>query len=112
MPSDVLATWTHNDYGKAKPAEDFVFEYSVDPNSATEQTQGLSGMHAEEMELRLCRADPGQADPSLADLARGQDSDLCKELIAAKVKKTPGWKPRTTPPANNHGRAYPAPTKQ
>ena len=113
---DVLATWTHNDYGNTKPAEDFVFEYSVDPVSALEQTQGLSGVHAEEMELRLCRADPGQADPSLADLARGQDSDLCKELVAAKVKNAPGRRPTTTPPANNRGRAYPArtpaPTKQ
>jgi hypothetical protein len=109
---DVLATWTHNDYGKAKPADDYVFEYAVDPFSALEQTQGLSGDHAEEMELRLCRADPGQADASLAELARGQDSQLCKDLIAAKVKAKPVRRPTTTPPANNHGQAYPAPTKK
>jgi hypothetical protein len=109
---DVLATWIHNDYGKAKPAEDFVFEYSVDPISALEQTQGLSGIHAEEMELRLCRANPGQADPSLAELARGQDSDLCKQLIAAKVKSAPTRRPATTPPANNHGKSAPPGVKK
>jgi hypothetical protein len=109
---DVLATWTHNDYGNAKPADDFVFEYSVDPGTALEETEGLSGIHAEAMELRLCRADPGQADPALADLARGQDSELCRDLVAAKVKARPVRRPTTTPPANNHGRAYPAPTKK
>lgn len=109
---DILATWTHNDYGKAKPPEDFVFEYSVNPGNALEETEGLSGIHAEGMELRLCKADPGQADSALAELARGQDSQLCKDLIAAKVKSTPTRRPSTTPPANNHGQAYPAPTKK
>lgn len=109
---DVLATWTHNDYGNAKPAEDIVFEYSVDPVSGAEETQGLSGVHAEAMELRLCRADPGQADPSLADLAHGQDSQLCQDLIATKGKGKPTRRPTTTPPANNHGQAHPATTKK
>lgn len=104
---DVLATWSHFDYGKAKPAEDFVFEYSVDPATALEQTQGLSGKHAEEMMMRLCKADPAQVDASLAELARGQDSAMCQELTQANSKARPGRRPTTTPPANNHGLSSP-----
>jgi hypothetical protein len=105
---DVLATWGHFDYGKAKPAEDFVFEYSVDPASGLEQTQGLSGKHAESMMARLCRADPGQIDSAMAELARGQDSEICRELVQAQIKTRPARRPTTTPPANNHGQSTPA----
>ena len=101
----LLGTWSHLDYGIAKPAEDFVFAYSVDPATGLEQTQGLSGIHAEAMMERLCKADPAQVDPTLAELARGQDSQLCKDLIQAKAKAKPGRRPTTTPPANNHGQA-------
>lgn len=104
---DVLATWSHFDYGAAKPAEDFVFEYSVDPASGLEQTQGLSGEHAEQMIARLCKADPGQIDPALTELARGQDSEACQGLKSAKTKARPMRKPVTTPPANNHGQSTP-----
>jgi hypothetical protein len=109
---DVLATWSHYDYGSAKPPEDYVFEYGVDPLTGMEQTQGLSGEHAEAMELRLCRADPGQADPSLAELARGQDSALCQDLIQGKAKAHPARRPVTTPPANNHGQSSPPGTRR
>ncbi len=104
---DVLATWNHLDYGNAKPAEDYVFVYSVDPATALEQTQGLSGDHAEAMMLLLCKADPAQVDPALAQLARGQDSSLCRDLIQLNTKSKPTRRPVTTPPANNHGRATP-----
>ena len=104
---DVLATWSHFDYGSAKPAEDFVFEYSVDPASGLEQTQGLSGDHAQKMEERLCRADPAQVDPSLAELARGQDSPVCQELTRSKSNTRPIRRPVTTPPANNRGQSAP-----
>jgi hypothetical protein len=104
---DVLATWSHFDYGKAKPAEDFVFEYSVDPGSGLEQTQGLSGKHAEEMMARLCKADPAQIDPALAELARGQDSEACQSLKGSKSMARPARRPVTTPPANNHGQSTP-----
>lgn len=104
---DVLATWSHYDYGKAKPAEDYVFEYSVDMASGLEQTQRLSSPHAEEMEQRLCKANPGQVDPALAELARGQDSAICRELIATSAKVRPVRRPVTTPPANNHGQSLP-----
>jgi hypothetical protein len=104
---DVLATWSHFDYGKAKPAEDFVFEYSVDPSNGLEQTQGLSGKHAEDMMARLCKADPAQIDPALAELARGQDSEVCQGVVDTKAKARPGRRPVTTPPANNHGQSTP-----
>jgi hypothetical protein len=121
---DTLATWSHFDYGGTKPAEDSVFEYSVDPVSHQEQTQGLGEKHAQEMEQRLCRAGSDvqgsvqgsvQVDPALAQLARGQDSDLCVELLGGKVAKKTGAKagssigrkPATTPPANNQGRSTP-----
>ena len=109
---EVLATWNHFDYGKAKPAEDFVFEYSVEPSSGLEQTQALSGKHAEEMMDRLCKADPAQIDPTLAELARGQDSALCRELVQAKTKAKPVRKPTTSPPANNHGQSSPPGAKK
>jgi len=109
---DVLATWSHNDYGKAKPAEDFVFEYSVDPVSGLEQTQRLGSPHAEEMEQRLCKADPGAIDPALAELARGQDSDVCRALVPERGKGRPMRRPTLTPPANNHGQSLPPPAKK
>jgi hypothetical protein len=102
---NVLGTWTHFDYGKTKPAEDFLYEYSVDPASGLDQTQALSDKHADQMKERLCKADPGQADPALAELARGQDSQICRDLVPAKTK--PGRRLTTTPPANNRGRSVP-----
>ncbi|MFC5865263.1 hypothetical protein ACFPT7_23360 [Acidicapsa dinghuensis] len=105
---EVLATWNHYDYGGAKPAQDYVFEYSVDPSTGLEQTQGLSGDHAETMEHRLCRANPGQIDPALAILASGQESNLCTGTPPEKTKKArPARKPVTTPPANNKGQSNP-----
>jgi hypothetical protein len=102
---NVLATWSHFDYGKAKPAEDFIYEYSVDPASNLEQMQALSDKHADQMKERLCKADPGQVDPALAELAHGQDSSICQNLVPAKTR--PGRRFTTTPPANNHGRSEP-----
>jgi len=109
---DVLATWSHYDYGKDKPAEDYVFEYSVDPASGLEQTQRLSGDHAEQMEQRLCKADPGQIDPSLAELAMGQGSEVCRQLAPANPKGRLMRRPATTPPANNHGQSLPPAAKK
>jgi hypothetical protein len=107
----ILATWSHFDYGDTKPAEDFVFEYSVDPVSGLEQTQGLSGKHAEAMMARICHADPGQADPMLGALAHGQDSSLCRnpgQLPSRPSRHSrSGHNPATSPPANNHGLSSP-----
>jgi hypothetical protein len=104
---DVLITWNHFDYGKAKSAEDFVFQYSVDPSTGLEQTQALSGTHAQPMMPRLCMANPAQADPSMAELARGQDSEMCRALVEEQGKTRQGRKPTVTPPANNRGQSTP-----
>lgn len=106
---NTLATWTHFDYGKAKAAEDFMYQYSVDLSSGLEQMQALSDKHAEEMKARLCKANPGQADPALAVLAHGQDSILCHDQPQPKVK--PARHFTTTPPANNRGRSVPPGSK-
>jgi hypothetical protein len=110
---DVLATWNHFDYGKTKPAEDFLFEYSVDPGNGLEQTEALGGKHGDEMKARLCQAatpaanDAGSAGTGLtqAALTHGQDSPLCRDEPAAKGK--PVRRPVTTPPANNRGQSEP-----
>jgi hypothetical protein len=109
----LLATWNHFDYGAnngtGKPAEDFVFTYSVDPASALEQTQALGGKDVDPMKTRICHADPGQADPAFAIMARGQDSPLCTGAATpeTKGKARQGRRPTTTPPANNHGQSSP-----
>ena len=108
---EILGTWTHFDYGKIKPAEDFVYEYSVDPMSTLDLTQRLSDTHGDELKARLCRANPAQADPTLAPLARGQDSDVCRELLGSKPARA-ARRPVTTPPANNRGRSTPPGVKK
>ena len=40
---ELVGTWNHFDYGKAKPAEDFVYRYDLDSFSGLERTQLLSG---------------------------------------------------------------------
>jgi hypothetical protein len=95
---DLVGTWNHFDYGKDKPPQDYVFRYDLDPVSDLERTQLLSGKDANAMKLRVCRA----ADV-LPRLARGQDSDLCQQLVNPR----PARKPVTTPPANNRGKSTP-----
>ncbi|HEY1895643.1 MAG TPA: hypothetical protein VGG62_05195 [Terracidiphilus sp.] len=94
----LVATWNHFDYGKQKPAEDFVFRYDLDSFSGLERTQLLSGKEAEGMKQRLCLAQGGAEG-----LARGQDSVLCAQTIHPRMER----RPTTTPPANNQGRSVP-----
>jgi hypothetical protein len=109
----ILGTWSHFDYGKAKPAEDYVYQYSVDITTGMEQTQVLGPDHAQQMMQRLCKANPGQMNPALGVLARGQDSDLCQGRSAAPVKSRSGRRSiTTTPPANNRGKSTPPPARQ
>jgi hypothetical protein len=63
-----------------------------------DRTIELTGQDAEAMELRLCR---GQ--DTVQGLARGQDSELCDQLLG----KQPQRRPVTTPPANNRGQSAP-----
>lgn len=93
-----VSTWTHLDYGKQKPQEDFIYRHELDQFSRLERTQPLSGKSAEAMKQRICHA------PTVVPgLARGQDSPLCEE----KVKPRQERKPVTTPPANNRGQSVP-----
>lgn len=95
---ELLGTWNHFDYGKQKPAEDFVYRYDLDSFNSLERMQLLTGKEAETMKQRLCNiqgAAPG--------LARGQDSVLCERT----APRRPERKPATTPPANNQGRSVP-----
>jgi hypothetical protein len=95
---DQVGTWSHFDYGKQKPAEDFVYRYDLDPFSHLERTQLLSGKDADAMKLRLCRS--GEVLPGLA---RGQNSPLCQQLVNPRPER----KPVTTPPAHNRGQSIP-----
>ncbi len=94
----LVGTWNHFDYGKEKPAEDFVFRYDLDTFSGLERTQLLSGKEAEAMKQRLCGVQAGTGA-----LARGQDSVLCQQTVHARAER----RPVTTPPANNQGRSSP-----
>lgn len=95
----LVATWNHFDYGKAKPAEDFVFRYDLDSFSALERSQLLSGKEAEAMKQRLCLAQGGAGG-----LARGLDSVLCGQTVHPRPER----RPTTSPPANNQGRSVPS----
>jgi hypothetical protein len=94
----MLATWNYFDYGKVKPAGDFVYQYDVDPQSGLERTLFLSGKDADTMKQKLCRA-----QDSIQGLARGQNSALCQETLRPLYER----KPNTTPPANNRGQSAP-----
>jgi hypothetical protein len=94
----LVATWSHFDYGGQKPAQDYLYRYDLDPFSGLDRTQLLSGKDAEAMKLRLCRA--GDAVPGLS---HGQDSTLCQP----RGNPRPERKPVTTPPANNRGKSVP-----
>jgi hypothetical protein len=93
-----VCTWNHFDYGKEKPADDFIYRFDLDPVTRLERTAVISGKAADAMKLRLCRA------PSTGlGVARGQDAVLCQQLVRPRVER----KPVTTPPANNRGQSVP-----
>ena len=98
---ELVGTWNHFDYGKEKPAEDFVYRYDLDTFSGLERTQLLSGKEAEAMKQRLCGV-----QGSAGGLARGQDSILCQQTVHPRAER----RPVTTPPANNQGRSVPPPS--
>ncbi len=98
-----LATWSRFDYGKEKPAEDFVYRYGVDDFSGLESTLLTSGKKdVPALMQRICAAQP--ANPALA---RGQDSALCVEPTPKQPARTRERKPTTTPPSNPLGRSTP-----
>ena len=71
---ELIATWSHFDYDNKQPSNDVVFRYDVDPFSHLERSLQLTGKDADDMELRLCRA-----QDAVPDLQRGQDSELCRQ---------------------------------
>jgi hypothetical protein len=73
---EVVGTWNHLDYGKAKAPEDYVYQYDVDASNDLERTQVLSGKSAEAMKRRICIG-----SDAVTGLARGQDSSLCQAKI-------------------------------
>jgi|SRR5579863_371664 len=99
---EFLVSWRHFDYGKLKPIDDFVYQYDVDPLTATDRTQLLKGSQAAAMEQRLCRP-----QDAVSGLARGQDSLLCQPAAKPRSER----RPVTTPPANNHGKSVPPGSK-
>jgi hypothetical protein len=95
---ELLYTWSHFDYGKQKPPDDYIYRYDVDPFSGLERTHSISGKDADVIKVELCR---GQG--AVPGLERGQDSPLCQQLLGPRVER----KPVTTPPANNRGKSAP-----
>ena len=99
--NSTLDTWLHLDFGSAKPAQDYVYEYSVDPTTGLDITQALGDEHAAPMQQRLCQLTPAQAN-----LLGGQDSTLCHPATTATHAHPRHERiPVTTPPANNQGRS-------
>lgn len=92
-----LATWSHFDYGKQKPAEDYIFRFGIDAFNAVEHMELMTHKQADDLQPRLCAAQ-GQA----VGLARGQDSELCQP-----AGKRAERRPVTTPPPNAQGRSIP-----
>jgi hypothetical protein len=95
---EMVGTWNHLEYGKLKPAEDFVYRYDLDTFSGLERTQLLSGKDAEAMKQRLCGV-----QGATGNVARGQDSALCRQIVHPRAER----RPVTTPPPNNQGRSMP-----
>ncbi len=119
--NSTLDTWLHLDFGaisgsasgSAKPAQNYVYEYSVDPATGLDITQALGDEHAAPMQQKLCQLTSAQSA-----LLGGQDSPLCHPEAAAARAHTAHPRhertPVTTPPANNQGRsnvAHPAVTR-
>lgn len=86
-----LVTWNHFDFGPGKPPEDSIFRYDVDPFSGLDRTAVVSGRELEATKTALCNA-----QDAVTGLARGQDSDLCREVLH---KPSPVCKPLRGVPA-------------
>lgn len=93
-----LYTWNHFDYGRQKPAEDFIYRYDLDPFSDLDRSVMLDGKQADGAKLNICRG-----DNAVQGLERGQDSPLCQQMLKLRGSR----QPVTTPPANNQGRSLP-----
>lgn len=89
-----LYIWSHLDYGKEKPPQDYIFRFDRDPINGADRSAELTGDQLAEMKLRICR---GQ--DAVNGMMRGQDSEVCDQILPRAERH-----PITTPPSNNHGR--------
>ena len=71
-----LVTWNHFDYGRGHSPEDSIYQYDVDPFSGLDRTVMQAGKQADAMKIKLCTA-----QDAVTGLARGQDSQLCQDLL-------------------------------
>ena len=101
--NSTLATWLHLDFGSAKPAQDYVYTYAVDPASGLDIIQALGEEHAGPMRTQLCQLTSAQSS-----LLGGQQSALCLPDAATRThtRAHHGRVPVTTPPANNQGQSH------
>ncbi|HLY40950.1 MAG TPA: hypothetical protein VKR52_07025 [Terracidiphilus sp.] len=98
---ELVSTWLHFDYGDEKPAQDYIYQYDLDPWSGLERTQQLNGKQADAMKVRLCKG-----DDAVAGLERGQDSAACTPKPKAKVQR-PARHATSSPPADHSGQSVP-----
>ena len=91
-----LVTWNHIDLGGKRPPDDAIYSYGVDPFSGLGQTVAITGKQADAMKLQLC-----SAQGAVTGLARGQDSELCQNLLDSRGPR----RPVTTPPAGSSGKS-------
>jgi len=101
---EFLSTWRHFDFGKSRPAEDYVYVYDADSATGQDRTKLLSEKQADAIKQRMCN--PHDA---VSGLSRGQDSPLCGAPAARQ--RRPERSPVTTPPANNRGLSVPPGSK-
>lgn len=94
----VLATWNNYDYQGAKPTDDYVYKYDVDPATGRDRVQPLTGKDADSMKARLC-----MGRDAVPKLSRGQNSSICKPWQIPEAERHV----TTTPPANNQGKSNP-----
>ncbi len=100
---DLLATWSHYDYGKQKDPDNYVYRYDVDGFSGLERALLLSGKDADAMKQRLCSV-AGESQ----NRARGQNDALCVAMAHARPER----RPVTTPPPDAQGRSVPPGTRK
>ena len=98
-----LLTWNHFDFGPGREPEDSIFRYDVDPFSRLDRTAVVSPKEVEATKVALC-----SAQDAVSGLARGQDSDVCREVlhqpapVCRPLRGVPARRlapPHTPPPA-------------
>ena len=79
---ELAGAWTHIDHGAGQQPEDFLYQYDVDPWSGLDRVQPVAEKQTPAMKQRLC-----SAQDAVPGLARGQDSELCSEMVHPQQAK-------------------------